>query len=124
PPTTPRSTLSPYATLSRSRAHPAAPQQLLEAGAQQLPVVVVSFAAIRAVHDDSPDAARLQQRLVDRQVGQVRQQLGAFLLPERRIDGVVIPELHARIVRVTRERVWGHRIVRHGPHRTGWVWCQ
>src|SRR2546430_10843998 len=58
----PRSTLFPYTTLFRS---------LLQAGPQQVPVVVVRFVALTAVDDDPPNPARFEERLVDGQIGEI-----------------------------------------------------
>lgn len=104
--------------------HPTVVEQLFQARAQQLPIMEVRFSAVSAVHDDSADAARLEKRLVDGEIGQVRNQFGSFLIAERWAEfRIVITESGTGIVRVTRERVWGQRIVRHMAHGTGFVQC-
>ena len=93
------------------RAHPAGFEQLLQAGSQQVPVVVVLLSTVRAVDHDPAQSAWRQQGLVDGQIAQVGKQPGALLVIERLLDGIrgIIEgfQRQSRILRVTGEWVGG-----------------
>ena len=72
------------------RAHPPVGQQLLQTGSQQVPVVVVRFVALAAVDDDPADPAGLEEGLVDGQIREIGQQLGAFGVADRLVQPVFV----------------------------------
>jgi hypothetical protein len=93
------------------RAHPAGFEQLLQAGPEQLPVVIVLLSTIRAVHDNAAYSAGSQQSLVDGQIAQVSEQAGSLLIVERFVDAVVGTvqsfQRQSRILRIASEGVGG-----------------
>lgn len=93
------------------RAHPAGLKQLLQAGPQQVPVVVVLLSTVGAVHHDPAKAAGRQQCLVDGQIAQIGEQPGPLLVIQRLfyvILGVIqCLQRQSRVLRVTSERVRG-----------------
>ena len=93
------------------RAHLPLVEQLLQARPQQAPLVVVLLAAIRAVDHDAAHAARLQQRLVHREIGEVGHHLVALLDAQRlglaELRGV---DRERGVVRIPGERVRRQRI--------------
>lgn len=106
------------------RAHPAGFEQLLEAGPEQLPIVVVLLGAIGAVHDDSAYSARSQQCLVYGQIAQIREQTGPLVVVQLLLYAIVAvlqgSQRQSRVIRVASERVGGKRVLHHGCTVPAW----
>ncbi len=86
-------------------------EQLLEAGAQQAPLVEVLFAAVAAVDDDAAHATRLEECLVDGEIGEVGHDFVALGLAQRLLlDGLRAVERQRGVVRISGERVRWQRI--------------
>ena len=94
------------------RAHLALVEQLLQAGPQEAPLVVVLLAAVTTIDDDAPHAARLQQRLVDSEISEIGDDLVTLVEAQRigiaRLGGVDRQRGVVRIPgeRVRRQRIW------------------
>jgi len=93
------------------RSHPAGFEQLLQAGSEQLPVVIVLLSAVGAVHDDAAYSAGSQQSLVDGQITQVSEQASSLVVIQRFVNAVVGTvqsfQRQSRILRITGEGVGG-----------------
>ncbi|OLS97656.1 hypothetical protein BJF90_42425 [Pseudonocardia sp. CNS-004] len=86
-------------------------EQLLQAGPQQAPLVEVLLAAVAAVDDDATHAPRLQESLVDREVGEVGHHFVALGVAQRvLLDRLRAVERQRGVVRISGERVRWQRI--------------
>jgi hypothetical protein len=86
-------------------------EQLLEAGAQEAPLVEVLLAAVAAVDDDAANATSLEECLVDGEICEVGHHFVALGLAQRLLlDGFRAVERQRGVVRISGERVRWQRI--------------
>src|SRR5918997_1737810 len=97
-------------------------EQLLQAGPQHLPVVVVLLCTVYAVDHDPTHPTGSEQGLEDGEISEVSEDLGPLVVVEWFFGSVVEVierfERAARVVRVTGERVGRKRVMRHDRHGT------
>ncbi len=99
------------------RSYPTVLQQLTKARLEQVPLVEVRLVAVAALDDDAADAAWLQQQLVQRQVGQVREHVRSFDVVEQLDRVVQRAERAGRVEWIVRERIGWQCVVPHVAKR-------